>query len=124
MCWTRNWAIARSSPVGLGMLVNCRSRSASSERSTAAHARWSQASWSADSGTAVTVGWMSVAINASSRVVYAGRNMVVYNDATLTSNALQTLRTRLRGVVIGPSDPEYEVARGVWNARIERYPGA
>src|SRR4051812_15661580 len=109
-CSTRNRAMARSSPVGLGMLVSSSKRSASSVRSTFAHARCTHESCSVDSGMDVTGGWMSVAVNASSRVVYAGRNMAVYNDASLTSEALDMLRARLRGPVIGASDAEYDAA--------------
>ena len=50
--------------------------------------------------------------------------MAVYNDSRLTDEAIATLRARHRGRVIVPSDPEYDAARRVWNASIDRFPGA
>src|SRR5207244_10762930 len=119
-----NSAIARSSPVGLGMLVSARSNSPSSSLSTALQARSSHVCWSDDRGMASTGGCNSVAVNGSSRVVYAGRKMAVYNASTLTEQGVSTLRARLRGPVISPSDAEYDAARRVWNASVNRFPGA
>ncbi len=65
-----------------------------------------------------------MAVNSSSRVVYAGQNMAVYNDTELTPQAVARLRERMHGQVIGPSDAAYDSARQVWNASINRFPGA
>jgi FAD/FMN-containing dehydrogenase len=37
---------------------------------------------------------------------------------------LASLRSRMRGAVLGPGDDGYDAARRVWNASIDRYPGA
>ena len=37
---------------------------------------------------------------------------------------LASLRSRVRGPVLGPSDDGYDAARRVWNASIDRHPGA
>jgi len=50
--------------------------------------------------------------------------MAVYNDTELTPQAVARLRERMHGQVIGPSDAAYDSARQVWNASINRFPGA
>ncbi|SAL12640.1 FAD-binding oxidoreductase [Caballeronia telluris] len=41
---------------------------------------------------------------------------------SLTSEAIDTLKSQLRGAVLTPSDPGYDAARTVWNATIDRRP--
>lgn len=36
--------------------------------------------------------------------------------------SIDTLRSQLRGPVIGPQDPDYDTTRKVYNAMIDRYP--
>ena len=43
--------------------------------------------------------------------------------ATLSSEAVDALRGRLRGPLCLPGEPGYEQARTVWNAMIDRRPG-
>lgn len=43
--------------------------------------------------------------------------------AELSQAAIGRLQTRLRGRLIRPSDPDYETARRVWNALVDRRPG-
>src|ERR1700716_2198503 len=40
----------------------------------------------------------------------------------LTETAIQDLKSRLRGALIAPGDPEYAAARQVYNGMIDRYP--
>src|ERR1700690_1376485 len=40
----------------------------------------------------------------------------------LPEEAVQAFRTRLRGQLISPGDPEYDAARRVHNGMIDRYP--
>lgn len=42
----------------------------------------------------------------------------------LSQNAIQALKTGMRGPVILPADPGYDEARSIWNAMIDRRPGA
>ncbi|MFD9501033.1 FAD-binding oxidoreductase [Streptomyces sp. NPDC060035] len=42
----------------------------------------------------------------------------------MDGSTLETMRTELRGPVIGPSDPEYTQARTIYNAMIDRRPAA
>jgi FAD/FMN-containing dehydrogenase len=44
--------------------------------------------------------------------------------AALGSEALDSLRARLRGALCFPGEPGYEQARTVWNAMIDRHPAA
>ena len=43
-------------------------------------------------------------------------------DITLHEAAIESLRTRLRGQVLGPGDDEYDAARQLWNGMIDRRP--
>ena len=43
-------------------------------------------------------------------------------SGTLPEDAVQALRTALRGRLIGPGDADYDVARQVHNGMIDRYP--
>jgi FAD/FMN-containing dehydrogenase len=43
-------------------------------------------------------------------------------DVTLDGNAVEALRSRLRGPVLRPGDPGYDDARAVWNGMIDRRP--
>ncbi len=43
-------------------------------------------------------------------------------QTTLTSEALDTLRGQLRGNLCLPGEPDYEKARSIWNAMIDRRP--
>lgn len=45
-------------------------------------------------------------------------------DAELDPRAVRDLETHLLGQVIRPGDAEYDAARSVWNASIDRRPGA
>jgi FAD/FMN-containing dehydrogenase len=40
----------------------------------------------------------------------------------LTEAAIQEFKSQMRGAVIGPGDPDYDSARQVYNAMIDRYP--
>jgi len=42
----------------------------------------------------------------------------------MEDKTLESMRTALRGPVIGPGDPEYDHARTIYNAMIDRRPGA
>ncbi|HKK27517.1 MAG TPA: FAD-binding oxidoreductase [Gemmatimonadota bacterium] len=44
--------------------------------------------------------------------------------APLDENALEALSAELRGPVIRPSDPDYDDARALYNAMIDKHPGA
>src|SRR5690606_1455975 len=44
------------------------------------------------------------------------------SETELREDALQGLRTRLRGAILLPVDPGYEESRTVWNAMIDRRP--
>ena len=44
--------------------------------------------------------------------------------AALSAEALSPLREKLRGALCFPGDPGYEQARTLWNAMIDRHPGA
>jgi FAD/FMN-containing dehydrogenase len=44
-------------------------------------------------------------------------------ETTLPSQAVDELAARLRGTVLTPESPEYEEARRIWNAMIDRRPG-
>ena len=44
--------------------------------------------------------------------------------AALSAEALTPLREKLRGALCFPGDPGYEQARTIWNAMIDRHPGA
>jgi FAD/FMN-containing dehydrogenase len=43
-------------------------------------------------------------------------------DPMLADVALEDLRPRFRGELIGPADPAYDNARAVWNGMIDRRP--
>jgi len=45
-------------------------------------------------------------------------------EINLTQDVLDPLRTRLRGPLLVPADPDFETSRTVWNAMIERRPAA
>jgi FAD/FMN-containing dehydrogenase len=45
-------------------------------------------------------------------------------ESATKQNALEALRTRLRGPVLTPGDEGYEESRTVWNAMIDRWPAA
>lgn len=42
----------------------------------------------------------------------------------LSEEAIETLQSQLRGEVILPDDPDYDEARTIWNAMIDKRPGA
>jgi len=42
----------------------------------------------------------------------------------ISGDAIQSLRSSMRGPVIVPADPEYDEARAIWNAMIDKRPGA
>ena len=44
--------------------------------------------------------------------------------AAVSAEALASLRERLRGALCSPGEPGYEQARTLWNAMIDRHPGA
>ena len=41
---------------------------------------------------------------------------------TISNTAIETLKTQLRGGILLPDDPDYEEARRIWNAMIDRRP--
>ena len=41
---------------------------------------------------------------------------------TISNRIIETLKTQLRGKVLLPDDAEYEDARRIWNAMIDRHP--
>lgn len=43
---------------------------------------------------------------------------------TLSEETIEALQSKLRGEVIQPADPEYDQARTIWNAMIDRRPAA
>jgi len=43
--------------------------------------------------------------------------------SAITQDTIQTLRGCLRGSVIEPADPEYDQARSIWNAMVDKRPG-
>ncbi len=43
-------------------------------------------------------------------------------QSQLSDAAIQDLKIRLRGQLIGPDDPEYDAARRIYNAMIDKYP--
>jgi FAD binding domain len=47
-----------------------------------------------------------------------------YESSPLQSTVLAALRKQLRGPTLLPGDPHYSVGRRVWNASIDRHPGA
>src|SRR5436309_6038172 len=55
----------------------------------------------------------------SGEAIMAGRVAV---EAQLDAEALAALRERFRGPVLTPDDPEYDEARSIWNALIDRRP--
>src|SRR3712207_9368516 len=42
----------------------------------------------------------------------------------LAPGALDRLRTRLRGEILQPSDPDYDAVRKLWNGMVEKRPAA
>ena len=40
-----------------------------------------------------------------------------------TSEVYGALRHKFRGELLRPNDPQYEAARGIWNAMVARRPG-
>lgn len=42
----------------------------------------------------------------------------------INQDTIQALKGNMRGPVIAPSDPEYDQARSIWNAMIDKHPGA
>jgi FAD/FMN-containing dehydrogenase len=42
----------------------------------------------------------------------------------INQDVIQALKGNMRGPVIAPSDPEYDQARSIWNAMIDKHPGA
>jgi FAD/FMN-containing dehydrogenase len=44
--------------------------------------------------------------------------------SAINTNTTQDLKATMRGPVIAPSDPEYDQARSIWNAMIDKHPGA
>jgi len=51
-------------------------------------------------------------------------SIVATNGQLLTDRNLDTLRERMRGPVLTPEDEGYAAARQIWNAMIDRRPGA
>src|SRR5438270_3829975 len=44
------------------------------------------------------------------------------DQSALTDEAIQDLRSQLRGPLIGPEDPDYDTARQVYNGMIDKRP--
>ena len=41
---------------------------------------------------------------------------------TLTETLVDSLRATFRGPLVGPADPDYDTARSVWNAMVDKRP--
>jgi FAD/FMN-containing dehydrogenase len=44
--------------------------------------------------------------------------------SAITEDTIQALKGNMRGPVIAPGDPEYDEARSIWNAMVDKRPGA
>jgi hypothetical protein len=51
-----------------------------------------------------------------------GLDLAIQARTAPTEKSLQTLRAYVRGEVICPDDKHYDLARRVWNGRIDRFP--
>jgi FAD/FMN-containing dehydrogenase len=43
--------------------------------------------------------------------------------SAITEDTIQGLKANIRGSIIAPSDPEYDQARSIWNAMVDKHPG-
>lgn len=50
------------------------------------------------------------------------REITSLRDTTLAEETVQAFQADLRGEIILPGDPEYDEARRIWNAMIDKYP--
>ncbi|MCG6859997.1 MAG: FAD-binding oxidoreductase, partial [Chromatiaceae bacterium] len=44
--------------------------------------------------------------------------------STITRDTIDLLKSKMRGPIILPDDPEYDQARSIWNAMVDKRPGA